>query len=382
MTRRSFTRGLAVLATSGLLLASCASDDGSSDDTNSSDDASSDGDGPAILAAFYPLAFVAERVAGEHGSVENLTQPGVESHDMELTGQQVGSVADADFVLYLEGFQPAVDAAIEQSSSGPVLDVAQVVELIPDDHDHGHEDDDHGHEDDDDHGHEDDDDHGHEDDDDHGHEDDDDHGHEDDDDHGHEDDAHGHEDDAHGHEDDAHDHGDLEGDPHLWLDPANMAAIAEGVADVLAEINPEHADTYHANAEALQAELEELDEDFRDGLAQCERTLIVVSHEAFGYLANRYGLEQLGVAGLDPDSEPSAARVAEVHDTVREEGITTVFYEPLTSPDVIEAIAGDLGLETDVLDPIEGLTDDTLDEDYISLMRANLEALRAANGCS
>jgi zinc transport system substrate-binding protein len=336
MTRRHFTRGLAALATSGLLLASCASDDNGSDDASSADNTSANGDGPAVLAAFYPLAFVAERVAGEYGSVENLTQPGVESHDMELTGQQVGSVADADLVLYLEGFQPAVDAAIEQNATGPALDVAQVAEFIPDEHSH---DDDHGHDDDDDHGHDDDDDHG-------------------------------------------HDHGDLEGDPHVWLDPANMSAIAESVADALADINPDHADEYRANAEALQAELEDLDEEFSAGLAQCERTLIVVSHEAFGYLANRYGLEQLGVAGLDPDSEPSAARVAEVHDTVRDEGVTTVFYEPLTSPDVIEAIASDLGLETAVLDPIEGLTDDTLDEDYLSLMRANLEALRAANGCS
>ncbi|WP_166354965.1 metal ABC transporter substrate-binding protein [Phytoactinopolyspora limicola] len=358
MTTRFLARGLALLAASGLFIAGCGADD--ADDTPAQ---AAGGDGPTIAAAFYPLAFVAERVAGDHASVESLTQPGVESHDLELTGRQVGTVVDADVVVYLEGYQPAVDAAIEQDGSGVAFDVATVVDLIPDDHD------DHGHDDDhDDHGHDDDhDDHGH--DDDH-----DDHGHDDDhDDHGHDDDH-----DDHGHD---HDHGDLDGDPHLWLDPTNMALIADGVADALSDVDPDHADTYRANAEQLRAELEELDDEYQTGLAQCERTLIVVSHEAFGYLAHRYGLDQLGVAGIDPDAEPSAARVAQVHDTIREQNVTTIFYERLTSPDVVEAIAGDLGLETAVLDPIEGLTDETIDEDYFSLMRSNLDALRAANGC-
>lgn len=318
---------LPVLTVSGLVLASCGADDGP-------EGTSSGGDGPAVAAAFYPLAFVAERVAGEHASVANLTQPGVESHDLELTGRQVGSIADADLVVYLDGFQPAVDDAIEQNSSGNLIDAADVAELIPDDHADEHDDDEE-----------------------------------------HEDEAGEHAD------DDGHDHGDLEGDPHLWLDPANMVALTHAVEEALVELAPENTDAYQANAEELVAELEELDDEFETGLAQCERSLIVVSHEAFGYLAARYGLEQLGVAGLDPDSEPSPARVAEVHDTIRGEGITTVFYERLTSPDAVESLASDLGLETAVLDPIEGLTDETIDQDYLSLMRENLNALRTANGC-
>ncbi|WP_165367713.1 metal ABC transporter substrate-binding protein, partial [Phytoactinopolyspora endophytica] len=348
-----FTRGLTALAVSGLVLAGCGSDD------ESTDDGASTGDGPSVTAAFYPMAFIAERVAGEHATVENLTQPGVESHDMELTAQQVGSLSDAELVLYLRDFQPAVDEAIDQNSSGVTVDAAEVVELRPDEHDHDHDDeDDHGDDAADDHT----DDEGHDEDNGHDHDEEeaDDHDdtedeadeHEDHaDDHGsddadHDEDEHDeaaddehdegeHEDEHDEATDDGHDHGDLDGDPHLWLDPTNMATLAHAIADELAELDPDNADSYDANAHEVMDELDELDEEFEAGLAQCERSLIVVSHEAFGYLADRYALEQLGVAGLDPDSEPSPARVAEVHDTIEDEGVTTVFYERLSSPDVV-----------------------------------------------
>lgn len=383
MKRRLLPPGLLLLAASGLVLTGCGANDGP-------EGPSSGGDGPTIAAGFYPLAFVAERVAGEHASVVNLTQPGVESHDLELTGRQVSAIADADLVVYLKGFQPAVDDAIEQNSPETVIDAADVAHLIPEDHTHddaGESEDGHDHADDDAHADEHDD-HAGEDDAPH-----DEHHDEHDDAQGedtHTDDEQGnadgepHEDEAHADEagDDGHDHGDLEGDPHLWLDPANVVALTHAVEDALMKIAPDNADAYQTNAEDLIAELEKLDEEFETGLAQCERSLIVVSHEAFGYLAENYGLEQLGVAGLDPDSEPSPARVAEVHDTIQAEGVTTVFYERLTSPDAVESLAADLGLETAVLDPIEGLTDETIDQDYFSLMRENLQALRAANGCS
>ncbi|NED99954.1 metal ABC transporter substrate-binding protein [Phytoactinopolyspora halotolerans] len=374
MTSRSAFRWLPALAVSGLILASCGSDDGSGDG------AASSSDGPTIAAAFYPMAFVAEHVAGDLADVENLTQPGTESHDLELTAQQVGAVADADLVLYLEEFQPAVDEAVAQNGSGAVVDAASVVELRPDEHDHA------GEEADDEHDHDEEDaDADEETGDDHAEDEHDDDGHDEDaeDEHDHADEEAADED-EHADEagDDGHDHGGLEGDPHLWLDPTNLSTLADALAEELAEIDPDNADAYDANAHELIEQLEALDEEFSEGLAQCERSLIVVSHEAFGYLADRYGLEQLGVAGLDPDSEPSPARVAEVHDTIEREGVTTVFYERLSSPDVVQSIADDLGLQTAVLDPIEGLTDDTADEDYFSLMRQNLEAIQAANGCS
>ena len=116
------------------------------------------------------------------------------------------------------------------------------------------------------------------------------------------------------------------------------------------------------------------------GLASCERDLVVVNHDAFGYLT-KYGLELEAIAGLSPDSEPTAADVARLQDLIEDEGVTTVFSETLVSPETAETLARDAGVEADVLDPIEGLANTTADEDYLSLMRANLDALRAANGC-
>ena len=285
------------------------------------DDTASPSHGPTVLASFYPLAYVAERVAAPDGIVENLTQPGVEPHDLELTGQQVGSIADADLVLYLHGFQPAVDEAVEQNAHDHSLDVAETVDLLPAAEEESHEDED-------------------------------------------------------------GDHGDAESDPHVWLDPDNLAAISQAVADELAKIAPERADAVQDRADELMAELNALDEEFDTGLAQCERRVFVTSHEAFGYLADRYDLEQVGISGLSPDAEPSPARLAEVQEVVQAEGVTTIFYETLVSPKVAQTMAEDLDLATAVLDPIEGLSDDTAEEDYLTQMRANLDALRKANGCS
>ncbi|TDE01325.1 metal ABC transporter substrate-binding protein [Jiangella asiatica] len=328
-TRRAAVSALTTIALGGLALTGCGSDD-----------ASAGADGPTVLASFYPLAFVAERVAGDAASVGNLTQAGGEPHDLELSARQVGEVSDADLIVYLAGFQPSVDEAVEQNADDRGLDTAELVPLLEETGDE-HSEDEHSGE--------------------------------------HSEDEHS---DEHSDEHEGHDHGDLAGDPHIWLDPTNLEPIAEAVADRLADLDPDNADVFHANADDLIADLTALDEEFAAGLAQCERAVFVVAHEAFGYLADRYGLEQVGISGIDPDAEPSPERLAEVHDAVEAEGVTTIFYERLVSPDVAETLADDLGVEAAVLDPIEGLTDDTADEDYLTLMRANLAALRTANGCS
>jgi zinc transport system substrate-binding protein len=159
-----------------------------------------------------------------------------------------------------------------------------------------------------------------------------------------------------------------------------MADLGDEVADQLADLDPEHAEDYAANAAALRADLEALDQEFSDGLAQCERHTVVVSHDAFGYLG-RYGLEFESIAGLSPDAEPTPADLGHLQELIVDEGITTVFYESLVSPAIAEQLAADTGVETAVLDPIEGLTDETTDDDYLSLMKANLAALEEANGC-
>jgi zinc transport system substrate-binding protein len=117
-------------------------------------------------------------------------------------------------------------------------------------------------------------------------------------------------------------------------------------------------------------------------LAHCVRTEFITTHAAFGYLAERYHLTQIGISGLSPDSEPSPARIAEVQRIARNHGLTTIFSETLVSPAVAQAVAGDLGLRTDVLDPVEGITNESRGQDYLSVMSANLAALRRAGECS
>lgn len=303
------------LAASTLALAACGA---------SAPAGTGGGDAPTVAAAFYPLEYAAQLAGGDDVSVSSLTTPGMDAHGMELTPQQIVALSDADVVVYLAGFQPAVDDAIAQAAPERVVEVSQFADLS----DHA------------------------------------------------DDDGHDHE---HG-EHDGHDHGEL--DPHFWLDPIRLARVSDAIAAELAEVAPELADSLETNLAAGTADLAALDDEFSTGLAECERREIFVSHAAFGYLAERYDLEQVSVAGLSPEAEPSPSRIAEVQDLAREHGATTIFFESRASDAVAASIASDLGLRTDVLDPLESLGADSAGEDYPSVMRANLEAIRTANGCS
>ncbi|WP_293780885.1 metal ABC transporter solute-binding protein, Zn/Mn family [uncultured Aeromicrobium sp.] len=323
---------LSALVVSALALSACGSDS-SEDDT---------GDRVQVVASFYPAQFIAERVGGDHVDIETLTAPGGEAHDLELTAQQIGAVQSADVVVYLDGFQTAVDEAVEQAErdAATTVDLADGVELLDaeDAHDHAHEG-------------------------------------EDTHDHAHEEEG------AHSHDEESHDHDHGGIDPHLWLDPTNLQPAARSLADALSEADPDHADDYAANAQALVEDLTALDEDFSTGLATCERRDFVTSHAAFAYLAHAYDLHQLPIAGIDPAAEPTTAQLAEITELVQREGITTIFTETLASPALAETVARETGATTATLDPIEGLTDETSDQDYLSIMRANLAALQKANDC-
>jgi zinc transport system substrate-binding protein len=256
-----------------------------------------------VVTSFYPLQYVAQRIAGKHAEVVNLTQPGKEPHDVEMTVRQTAALVDADVAVYERGFQPAVDEAVDQSSLDRVVDVSGPARLTGD-------------------------------------------------------------------------------DPHFWLDPTRLDAAATAVEKQLAQADPAHTADYRRNLAALRRDLTDLDDAFEQGLASCRVHTIVVSHDAFGYLGRRYGLEVVGINGLSPDAEPSPAHLRELQDLIRRDGITTVFSEELASPKFADSLAGDLGIRAEVLDPIEGLTDETAGQDYLSLMRANLAALRKANQCS
>ncbi|MDQ3640733.1 MAG: zinc ABC transporter substrate-binding protein [Actinomycetota bacterium] len=175
----------------------------------------------------------------------------------------------------------------------------------------------------------------------------------------------------------------LDVDPHVWLDPRLFKAIVTRVADALSTADPANRATYEANAAAYGRDLDDLDAAFVQGLSACERRVVVTSHAAFGYLTARYGLTQEAIAGLEPESEPSPQRLADLAARVRADGTTTVFYETLVSPKVAQALAREAGVSTAVLDPIEGLSDDDAKagKTYVSAMQENLAAVRRALGC-
>ncbi|KUG51497.1 ABC transporter substrate-binding protein [Serinicoccus chungangensis] len=280
-----------------------------------------------VVASFYPLEYLVERIAGERAEISVLTGPGADPHDAELSPRAVETVGRADLVVYSSGLQAPVDDAVAGQAPDTSLDVTPVADLMV----AGESAEEHAEHD-------------------------------------------------HAEEGDGHDHGGE--DPHFWLDTQRYADVAEAVADRLAQVDPEGADTYQANVADLVSDLEALDEEYAAALADCESRDLVTSHEAFGYLAARYDLHQYGITGISPESEPSPARLAEVSAQVEELGVDTVFAEPLVGDQIASTVAQETGVEVLTLDPIESLTEATADSDYRQIMRANLEAMSEGLGCS
>ncbi|MEV5544765.1 zinc ABC transporter substrate-binding protein [Streptomyces sp. NPDC052309] len=322
--RRRHISGIAVAAATALglgALSACSSDSAAAGNTDKFD----------VVASFYPMQFLAEQIGGEHVNVTTLTKPGQEPHDLELSTKQTAALGEADAVLYLKSLQPAVDEAVSQSGVKTKIDAASLTTL----EDHGDVEHSHGGED------------------------------------------------AHAGEEHAEEHSEEEEharDPHLWLDPVKYSEVAEGVAEAFEKADPDHAADYRKNADALVAKLGDLDKAFADGLKNTDTKVFFTNHAAFGYLAERYGLTQEAISGLDPESEPSPARIKELQTEAKADGVTTVFYETLVSDKTAKTLAEDAGLKTDVLDPLEGITDKSEGDDYIQVMEANLQALRTALG--
>ncbi|MFI7634209.1 metal ABC transporter substrate-binding protein [Nonomuraea sp. NPDC049400] len=268
---------------------------------------------PEVVAAFYPLQWLTEQVGGSDAHVSGLTAPGVEPHDLELGIQQVSELQKAALTVYIKGVQPAVDDAVDADKS---FDAATAVKTLP---------------------------------------------------------AGAHEEEGgeeeHGHE--------VSYDPHLWLDPSRLATVATKLGERLAAADPAHAQGYKDRAAKTASALGALDQELAKGLSTCKTKTLVTAHEAFGYLADRYGLKQVGIT-LDPESEPSPARISEVAKLAKSEGVTTIFTESLVSPKVAEVLANEVGAKTAVLDPLESKPSG----DYLSAMRDNLKTLQTALGCT
>lgn len=336
----------ALIATSTLALAACTQ--GAAPEQS----VSQTGGVLHVAASFYPLKYLTESIGSDLVEVTSLTPDGAEPHDLELSPSAVASLGTTDAVVYLAGFQKAVDDAIAQNSPKTVIDVSSAVQLV-DAHDAGN----HQHD-----------------------------AHEDGDDHGHETQSDAHADDhtdKHDHaaesDERADHHHDMATDPHFWLDPKRMGQAATVIGQALAKADPANAQTYTANAAVVAKSMDDLSTELVSGTATCEHTTFVTAHAAFGYLADRTGLTQVGISGLDPDSSPSPARLKEISDLVKAEGLTTIFTEALIDPKVEKTLADDLGITTAVLDPIESQVDP--EKDYAAVMRDNIAALRTALNC-
>ncbi|MFF1376752.1 metal ABC transporter substrate-binding protein [Streptomyces sp. NPDC058308] len=277
-----------------------------------------------VVASFYPMQYLAEQIGGDHVSVTSLTEPGQEPHDLDVSARQRGDLEESDVALYLKGLQPAVDDAIDQSGIRTKVDAASLTGMEK----HGDE-------------------------------------------------VGGHAAEHDGHD---HDHSHEGADPHIWLDPVKYAEVAEGVGKALEKADPDNAATYKKNTAKLVKKLGGLDTSFKNGLKDTDSKVFITTHAAFGYLAERYGLTEEAISGLDPESEPSNKRIRELQKMAKADGVTTVFYETLVSDKTAQTLAKDAGLKTDVLDPVEGITDDSKGTDYIQVMESNLKALQKALG--
>lgn len=304
----------AVAATAALAgLSACSTDSAAAGDSGRFD----------VVASFYPMAFLAEQIGGDHVSVTSLTEPGQEPHDLEISAKQTAQLQESDAVLYLKNLQPSVDDAVKQSEIRTKIDAASLTSL----------------------------------------------------------EKHGNEVGGHAAEHDDHADEELAGlDPHVWLDPVRYAQIAEGVGKAFEKADPDHAAAYKANTAALVKKLDALNTQFQQGLSNTRSKVFITTHAAFGYLAERYGLTEEAINGLDPESEPSANRVKDLEKMAKADGVTTVFYETLVSDKTAKTIASDAGLKTDVLDPIEGITKKSRGKDYFAVQEANLKALQGALG--
>lgn len=276
-----------------------------------------------VLTSFYPMYDFACKIGGDCIDVTNMVPSGTEPHDWEPSTNDLKNLEKADVFIYNGAdMEPwADDLLVSRSDTLHVVEASENVELRTTDGEHEH---------------------------------------------------------AHEHEGADHHHGDF--DPHVWLDPENAKIEMEAIRDALCAADPENSTVFQSNYEKYAAELDALDAEFREKLAPLPNRTIVVAHEAFGYLCDAYGLTQVGIEGLSPDSEPDPGRMAEVIDFVREHSISTIFFEELVSPKVAEAIASETGAQAKMLSPLEGLSDEqaAAGADYFSVMHDNLAALMEA----
>lgn len=303
--------------------------------TEKSESNNTEGKKLQVYTSFYPMYDFTSKIAGDKVDVINLVPSGTEPHDWEPSTEDIANLEKADMLIYNgAGMEHWVEDVTKSLSNKDIVlvEASEGIDLMEGHHHH----DDEGEE------------------------------------------AHDHEsEEAHEHEGedaDEHEHGL---DPHVWTSIKNAKKEMENIKNALVKADAANAEYYEANFKMYSEKFDELDKKYETEIAKLPNKNIVVSHEAFGYLCKEYGLTQVGIEGLSPDSEPNPKRMAEIVEFVKEHNVKVIFFEELVSPKIAESVAKETGATTDVLNPIEGLTEEQLKEgnDYISIMEQNLNSI-------
>ena len=357
--RRIVALGAALVLATGMSACSALKSESSS---GSSAHTIAPGKTLTVSTSFYPIQYLAEAIGGPLVKVSTVTPSNVEPHDFELSGKETAELGKADIIAYVPGFQPSLDKAVKEVGSGPtVVDLSKPANLVhhegvEEEHEHGDaatngatdaatdgatsaatdaattESSEAGH-------------------------------------------------DEHGHDEHSHAEGEEHGsdlDPHFWLDPQRMIAVAETMEASFAKIDPANANDYKAGLDKLKTALTGVDNQYKQGFTSCQHKTFITSHAAFGYMAERYGLTQASISGIDPETEPSPAEMANIKSVVEKTGVKTIFTEELVSDAPAKAIAAETGAETSVLSPLESKPERG---DYTDAMTTNLERLKSAMVC-
>ncbi len=275
----------------------------------------------SVYASFYPMYDFALKVGGDKIEIANMVPAGTEPHDWEPTASDITNLEKADVFIYNGAdMEHWVDKVLESLQNKDLIaaEASQGLTLLEGHHDE--------------------------------------------------------EEDENAEEEEEHH------DPHVWLSPIKAKREMENIKNAFIQADADNKDYYEANYEKYAAEFDKLDKEFKDTLSVLPNKDIIVAHQAFGYLCADYGLNQIPIEGLSPDSEPDPARMAEIIKFAKEHNVKIIFFEELVSPKVAETIANTIGAKTDMLNPIEGLSDEQLaaGDDYFSAMRQNLQSLKAA----
>ena len=334
MVPMKMTRTFAAAAAAALSLSACSTSMQS--DSGRTDSATATGAKElSVIAEVYPLAWIAQQVGGEQVNVQQLVPSGASPHDLELSAQQVEKIGNAQLVLYVKSLASAVDKAVETGKPGGSIDLAQLLPTrpgVPHEH-HHHEEAEHDH----------------------------------------------HEEADHEHHDEAeHEHAAGGIDPHLWLDVSQMPKVVQATVQALSKADPAHKTEYQKRGQEVSTKLQNIAAEYETGLKNCQVHTLVTTHPAFGYITDRYHLTQVGISGIDEDTEPSPARLKEIAELTKNSGATTIFFADTSNPKIAQVLAGDLGLKTQV---IYTMASTPQGKDYLQMQKDNLQALRSGLGC-